>query len=151
MKTSSYPGRFIAFDGLDGSGQSTQVALLRDFLSGKGIEVITTKEPTSDSSVAGRIRIVLDGEEALDSLELQRLFAKDREEHLISIVIPALEKGIWVITDRYALTSFAFSEAGGLNLKEVVGWHEDVLSPDITFFLRVSPVVAVRRLEARGR
>lgn len=151
MRKNPYPGRLIAFEGLDGSGQSTQASLLQEFFAEKGIEASITKEPTDTSAVAERIRSILDKEEASDPLELQRLFAQDRKEHLHSLIIPTLKKGEWVITDRYALTSFAFSEAGGLDLKEVERWHEELLVPDATFFLKVSPQTAELRLRLRQR
>lgn len=150
MKKNPYLGRFIAFEGLDGSGQSTQALLLQGFLARQGKNVLLTKEPTSNSSVAKEIRSVLSKKEQRNPLELQKLFAEDRKEHLEKDIIPALEKGSWIITDRYAFSSLAFGMADGAAFQEVLRLQDNFLIPDATFLLKVSPDICVERIIHRG-
>src|SRR3989338_8800687 len=100
-------GRLIVFEGLDGSGISTQAAMLRNHLVGKGKDVILTKEPT-DGLVGGIIKSCLRKEWKTDPLTLQILFAADRSHHLPGEIEPALKKNKTVICDRSILSSLAF-------------------------------------------
>ena len=101
MIQNSYLGKFIVFEGLDGSGQSTQTELLRDFLIEKGYEVIQTKEPTQESKASQEIRETLDKKIKIKPMRLQELFTQDRKEHLDNLINPALKEGKMVISDRY--------------------------------------------------
>lgn len=101
MEKNSYKGKFIVFEGLDGSGQSTQSGLLRDFLIKKGYKVLLTKEPTLNSKFGKKIKRVLNKKERVSAKKLQELFTQDRKEHLEKTIIPALKKGEIVISDRY--------------------------------------------------
>jgi dTMP kinase len=114
MIKNPYPGKFIVFEGLDGSGQSTQANLLKSFLTEKGLAVVLTKEPTKVSSVSQKIREVLDEKRKITPKELQELFVQDRREHLADLVIPALKENKIVISDRYFFSTFAFGSSGGL-------------------------------------
>ena len=116
MQKNSYPGKFIVFEGLDGSGQSTQAALLRDFLIKNGQEVVLTKEPTKDSLAGQKIREVLNKNTEVSPMYLQGLFAEDRKEHLDKVIVPALKNGMIVISDRYFFSSFAFGSSPGVSL-----------------------------------
>jgi len=150
MIKNTYPGKFIVFEGLDGSGQSTQASLLRDFLLKQGYQVILTKEPTKDSEAGRKIRQILDEKTSEDPANLQKLFAEDRKEHLQNIIIPALEQGKFVISDRYFYSSFAFGASDGVNLDWLIKLNDNFLLPDITFILRVTPRVCVERIDKRG-
>ena len=150
MKTNIYSGKFIVFEGLDGSGQSTQVSLLGDFLSKSGHHVILTKEPTMDSEAGKEIRKALDEKVKLDSLELQKLFVQDRKEHLDKLIIPALDNGLFVISDRYFFSTFAFGVSDGLDLDELINMNDNFILPDITILLKVNPKVCIERIEKRG-
>ena len=150
MIKNTHPGKFIVFDSLDGSGQSTQISLLRDFLIGKGIEVVTTKEPTKDSEAGKTIREVLDKKTTLLSGDLQKLFTQDRKEHLDNLVTPALKEGKWVITDRYFLSTFAYGVSEGLNLNSLIEMNDNFYEPDQAFVLRVRPEICIDRIDKRG-
>jgi dTMP kinase len=150
MKKNAYPGKFIVFEGLDGSGQTTQSSLLRDYLVGSGKVVLLTKEPTNDSSAAKEIRRVLDESDVVDSLKLQKLFTQDRREHLNNLIEPALKRGEIVISDRYFFSTFAFGTSDGLDLEELIMMNDEFLLPDLTIILKVSPEVCVQRIEERG-
>lgn len=150
MLKNEYKGRFIVFEGLDGSGQTTQVELLKDFLVEKGFDVVVTKEPTMDSDAGREIRKVLDKEISADATELQELFARDRREHLDKVIIPALEEGKAVISDRYFFSSFAFGSAAGADLEHLIKINNGFLVPDVTVLLKVRPEVCVERIASRG-
>lgn len=151
MKENSYLGKFIVIEGLDGSGQSTQSKLLKDFLIKKRFKVILTKEPTLNSEAGKKIRRVLDKKEKTPPKKLQELFANDRKEHLKKIIIPALKKGKIVISDRYFFSSFAYGAADGLNLQWLIKINDKFLLPDLTFILKVSPKICIKRIEKRNK
>lgn len=150
MKKNTFEGKFIVFEGLDGSGQSTQAGLLREFLMEKGFNVILTKEPTLYSEAGKRIRKILDKEIKVSPEELQELMVEDRKEHLEKVIIPALKQGKIVISDRYFLSTFAFGSADGLDLQELIKMNNQFLYPDIIFLLKVSPSVCIERIKNRG-
>lgn len=156
MYKNKYPGKFIVIEGLDGSGQTTQAKLLREFLESEGEIVCLTKEPTiiSDgtfySSVAQTIRDVLDKKIQMEARPLQELFTQDRKEHLEKEILPALEKGGWVICDRYCYSSFAFGSAHGNNMDFLISLNEDFLIPDYVFLLKVSPKTCIQRIARRN-
>ncbi|PIW92243.1 MAG: dTMP kinase [Candidatus Nealsonbacteria bacterium CG_4_9_14_0_2_um_filter_37_38] len=150
MQKNPYAGKFIVFEGLDGSGQSTQANLLKDFLLEKNFNVILTKEPTQDSEAGKKIRKILDKKAGVQPLQLQKLFAQDRKEHLENIIIPALKEGKIVISDRYFFSSFAYGSASGVNLEWLIKINDEFLLPNLTFILKVSPKICLGRIKKRG-
>lgn len=143
---------FIAMEGLDGSGGTTQTRLLAEWLRSKGpSEVHTTSEP-STGPVGRFIRTALNPEHeasAIGDAVLPYLFAGDRRDHLDREIIPALQRGATVITDRYYHSSLAYqSLAVGLPL--VASLNERFRPPDITLFLDLEPEISLARIEARG-
>ena len=135
---------------MDGSGQSTQVELLTEFLKGKEHEVSKTKEPTKDSKAGKKIREILDKKTQVEPVQLQTLFAEDREEHLKNVIIPALKKDKIVISDRYFFSSFSYGITEGLSLKQLIKLNDKFLSPDLVFFLDVKPKICLQRIKNRG-
>jgi len=151
MQKNTYAGKFIVFEGLDGSGQSTQAQFLTDFLIKNGHTVVSTKEPTKDSEAGQKIRQILDKKNTgVQPLYLQKLFAEDRGEHLEKLIIPSLKDGKMVISDRYFFSSFAFGASSGVNLEELIKLNQDFLMPDLTIILKVSPEVCMERIGKRG-
>jgi len=150
MKNNPYPGKFIVIEGLDGSGQSTQAGLLKDFLIKKSYQVILTKEPTLDSEAGKRIRESLDKKFETEPSKLQELFAQDRKKHLENVIIPALKEGKIVISDRYFFSSFAYGASSGVNLDWLIKINNEFLLPDLTFILKVKPEVCLERIEKRN-
>ena len=150
MLKNPYPGKFIVFEGLDGSGQTTQSRLLRDYLVQKGYKVVLTKEPTKTSKVSSKIQKFLVQKEKISSKKLQELFAKDRKEHLKKVIIPALKKGKIVISDRYFFSSFAYGKASGVAFKYLFQINKNFLMPDLTFILKVPPKICLKRIIKRG-
>ncbi|MEK9134870.1 MAG: dTMP kinase [Patescibacteria group bacterium] len=150
MENNPYAGKFIVFEGPDGSGQSTQAALLKDFLIKQEYNVILTKEPTRDSEAGKQIRQILDTKITMESQKIQELFAQDRKEHLENLIIPALKESKIVISDRYFFSTFAFGVSDGLDLEKLISLNNNFLYPDIVFELKVNPEICIQRIEKRG-
>lgn len=150
MIKNTNPGKFIVFEGPDGSGQSTQSSLLKDFLTKKGYEVVLTKEPTVDSEAGKKIKKILEKEIEADSEELQQLFVQDRKEHLENLIIPSLKEGKFVISDRYSFSTFCFGASAGLDMEKLIEMNKGFMLPDLTFILNVRPEVCVARITKRG-
>ena len=151
MKKNNYPGKFIVFEGLDGSGQSTQAGLLKNFLIEKGFEVILTKEPTLDSEAGRKLRRILDEKEKIEPAKFQELFVQDRREHLENLVITARKQSKYVISDRYFYSTFAFGSSEEVDLEWLIKINDNFLTPDVVFLMKVSPEVCVARIDTRGR
>ena len=152
MQKNIYPGKFIVFDGLDGSGQTTQAEKLVDYfnrpqqkLEFKSIGAHYTKEPTSNL-IGGLIRSQLSHDWKSSAECLQLLFTADRAYHLEKEIIPLLKRGVMVISDRYLFSTLAFGSSQIKDrdwLKEI---NKNFLLPDFTFFLQVSPKVCIERI-----
>lgn len=150
MEKHNYSGKFIVMEGLDGSGKSTQVELLANFLKEQGKEVIIKNEPTTESEAGIKIRRILKGEVKAEPIERQKLFVQDRKEHLENKIIPALKEGRFVVVGRYAFSTIAYGYSDGLNVKELVRMNDDFLLPDLTILIDVSPKECIKRIKKRG-
>lgn len=146
----NYPGKFIVMEGLDGSGKTSQLNLLVNFLQKNGRNMVLTKEPTNESEAGKRIAEVLREESVIDPLELQKLFAKDRKEHLENKVMPALKEGKYVVASRYVFSSFAYGASEGLAMDVLMAMNKDFLLPDLTIIIAVLPENCVKRIAIRG-
>lgn len=146
MQKNIYQAKFIAFEGLDGSGQSTQAALLKDFLIKKGHKVHLTKEPTS-SLIGGLIRSQLTNEWKSSQECLQLLFSADRAHHLEKEIIPLLKRGVIVISDRYFFSTVAFGTTEIKDWNWLLQINQQFLLPDTIFLLEVSPRVCIERIK----
>ena len=105
-------GTFITFEGIDGSGKSTQLRLLANFLKSNGCDVLLTREP-GGTPVGNRLaRALLDAQEEVDPLTELLVFAADRAQHVRRVLRPALESGQVVFSDRYADATAAYQGAG---------------------------------------
>lgn len=150
MIKSNYSGKFIVVEGLDGSGKSSQVDLLIDYLKEQGKDVVVTREPTLDSDAGKKIKQALKKEITIEPLELQKLYVQDRKEHLDNKVIPALKDGKFVISSRYAFSTFAYGYSDGLNLDKLVEMNSQFLLPDLTIIVDVDSESCIKRIEGRG-
>ncbi len=149
-------GQFITFEGIDGSGKSTQARLLTEFLANKGIEVILTREP-GGTRVAEKIRqILLDKEhfELVPRAELL-LYLASRAQHTDEIIQPALNNGKWVISDRFSDSSIAYQGSarnlGTNTVHDMSLFATGGLVPDLTFFLDISVEEASRRMHSQNK
>ena len=145
-----YPGKFIVIEGLDGSGKSAQVDLVIDYLKQQGKDVVVTKEPTMDSEAGRKVKQALRKDIIIKPLELQKLYVQDRKEHLENKVVPALESGKFVVSSRYAFSTFAYGGSDGLDVDLLIKMNEEFLLPDLTIIVDVNPEHCIKRIEGRG-
>ena len=145
-------GLFIALEGGEGAGKSTQVTLLAEALRAQGREVVTTFEP-GDSAVGQRLREILLGHDTgqLDPRTEALLYAADRAEHVARVVRPALDRGAVCISDRYIDSSIAYQGAGRsldpADVQRVSKWATAGLLPDLTVLLDIDPAVGLTRFD----
>ena len=152
MQKNPYPGKFIAFEGLDGSGQSTQANLLYNWLKQKHQKFVLgrprvhlTKEPTNNI-IGGLIRGQLTSDWKTKPECLQLLFSADRAHHLEKEIIPILKQGSSVITDRYAFSTIAYGASEIEDKNWLIEINKPFILPDLTFFVKVSPRVCLERI-----
>jgi dTMP kinase len=150
-------GTFITFEGIDGSGKSTQLRMLANFLKQKGCAVLLTREP-GGTSVGNRLRAaLLDAQEEVDPLTELLVFAADRAQHVRRVLRPALEAGQVVFSDRYADATAAYQGAGrGFSpelISEIIELATEGLKPDLTllFDLSVDDSTARTRRRTNGK
>lgn len=142
-------GVFVSFEGGDGVGKSTQVALLGEHLTALGREVVVTREPGGTALGLELRQAVLHGEH-LDPRTEALLYAADRAHHVASLVRPALERGAVVLTDRYLDSSVAYQgsgrDLGADEVEQLSLWAVQGLLPDVTVLLDLDPAVGLARL-----
>lgn len=148
------PSRFITFEGIDGSGKSTQARLLADHLRGTGTEVVLTREP-GGSAGAEEIRLLLlTGDPDRWSAQTEiLLFTAARRDHLEKTVQPALDAGQTVISDRFADSTRVYQGATRGDLRHMVDQLHALMigrEPDLTFIIDMDPGKALRRGLARS-
>lgn len=156
MQQLPLPGKLITFEGLDGSGQTTQAKLLTLWLTQKaGLETRYTKEPTSGPigsilkrALAQPKRSKPEADLALNPATLALLFAADRLDHLEREILPLLQEGTHVVSDRYTLSSLAY-QAVELDPKWIRSINRHALKPDLTIFLRVPLETCLERIRNR--
>jgi len=147
MFKNKYPGKFIAIEGIDGSGSTTQSDMICRELKADKKSCFLTQEPTN-YIIGNILRGYLSGEFKTDNQTyLQLLFAADRAAHLEHEIIPRLKKGINVLTDRYFLSSLAY---GSLDIDDT-DWlyqiNNQFLLPDLTILIKVPIKVALKRIK----
>jgi dTMP kinase len=147
-------GKFISFEGIDGSGKSTQLRLLAGDLRVRGLDVLTTFQP-GGTPLGRRLReAFLETEENVHPMAELLLFAADRAQHVNFLVKPALEAGRIVISDRYADATAAYQGAGrGFDektIEQVIDLATCGLKPDLTLFFDISIDKAILRTKTRA-
>jgi dTMP kinase len=148
-------GLFITLEGGDGTGKSTQSALIGDWYTEQGREVIFTREPGGTDLGTELREIVLHSRGHIAPRAEALLYAADRAHHIATVVRPALERGAVVIQDRYLDSSVAYQGAGRvLDPDEVRGvsmWATEGLVPDVTVVLDLDPAIGRDRLDAANK
>src|SRR5678810_897815 len=145
---------FIALEGLDGSGKSTQVKLLAEKLKGQGLKIYTTAEPTT-SRIGSMIKDIFNHKMEADHRTIAALYAADRLEHVLNKkdgILKKLEEGYTVITDRYYFSSYAYHGVH-MNINWVINANSlsaDLLRPDLNVYIDISPEESMKRLN-KGR
>lgn len=145
-------GKFITFEGGEGTGKSTQIKLLAEYLKQKGENVVTTKEP-GGTEVGQEIRklLVCGDKDKFDALAEALLYFADRHVHMVQKVWPEMEKGAWVLSDRFADSTMAYQYYGYNKRlsKEVINELYRIavgdFKPDLTIVLDIDPKIGLER------
>lgn len=147
-------GLFITFEGVDGCGKSTQLKLLGEYLTGRGCDVLYTREP-GGCDISEKIRaLLLDVKNAaMDSKTEALLYAASRAQHVAQVIGPSLQAGRIVLCDRFIDSSLAYQGVGrGLGIDAVMQVNRFAMSdvmPDKTFFLDFPPELAFERMSKK--
>lgn len=145
-----YPGHFITFEGGEGAGKSTQIGRLAAKLRDRGLDVVVTREPGGCPMAEEIRRWVVQGEPGAitEKTELLLMLAA-RVEHLHQVILPALQRGAWVLCDRFVDSTWAYQGYGrGMDLTRLQQWHAwsaEGLLPDRTLLLDLPPAVGLAR------
>jgi len=146
-------GYFISFEGIDGSGKSTQIQKLAEFLERLGFEVIVTREPGGSIGGEEIRKLLLQGEVDRWSAEAEiLLFTAARRDHLERVILPALDDGKIVICDRFTDSTRMYQGMRGPNLRNLVDTlNERVinLDPDLTILIDINPKISLKRAKSR--
>lgn len=139
-------GLFIAFEGIDGCGKTTQAKMLADYIFSlsKYNPVLLTREPYRDQD----IRKILQQEEDPYSqgLKLAKMFVNDRRRHVKELIIPNLKRGVYIISDRYSWSTLAYQQTQGISLKELIKMHTKLPIPDLIFLVDLPVKTALKRI-----
>ena len=141
-------GRFITFEGIDGAGKSTQIDVIEATLKARGLEVIRTREPggTPLGEVIRKELLSVDMDPATETL----LFFASRAEHIAKVIRPAIERGAWVLSDRFTDATYAYQVGGrgfpAHKVEELERWTQGELQPDRTVLFDIDPQVAAERV-----
>jgi dTMP kinase len=146
-------GRFITFEGIDGAGKSTQIAVVAESLRAHGHTLVLTREPGGTPLGENVRSLLLDSAHVDSRAELLLVFAA-RAQHIAEIIRPALDAGHWVISDRFTDASYAY-QGGGRGIEtSVIGflehWVQQELQPDLTLLLDSPLDVGMARARGRG-
>lgn len=141
-------GKFITLEGIDGAGKSTHLSFIAEHLRARGLSVLTTREP-GGTPLGEMLRDMVLSQSMHVETETLIMFAA-RREHIDKVIVPALERGIWVISDRFTDATFAYQGGGrGISnerLKILEEWVQNGLQPDLTLLFDVSAELSQQRL-----
>ena len=144
------PGVLIAFEGIDGTGKSTQLPMLAAKLRSAGYAVVETREPT-DGPYGRQIRALYSNRSQVTPEQELELFLLDRRQHVEELVNPALAQGAIVLTDRYYFSTAAYQGAAGCDPAAIFARHDFAPEPDMVVLLVQTPAESVARIEnSRG-
>lgn len=148
-------GRFISFEGGEGAGKSTQLRLLAERLSERSVEIIATREPGGTEGADAIRALILTGAADRWGVRAEALLMNAaRADHVERLVRPSLDRGVWVITDRYADSTLVYQGVGGgLGERELRNLHEVAtagLWPDLTLILDIAEAEGLARAAARA-
>lgn len=145
-------GKFITLEGIDGAGKSTHLKWIANYLASKGIRVLTTREP-GGTELGENIRgLLLDHRQIMHAETEALLMFAARREHLDKLILPALDQGNWVISDRFTDASYAYQGGGrGVSIDKLQileNWVQGQFQPDLTFYFDLSIEVARLRMQS---
>ena len=146
-------GYFISFEGIDGSGKSTQIQKLAEFLEARDFDIVITREPGGSKGGEEIRNLLLQGNVDRWSAETEiLLFTAARRDHLERIILPALEEGKVVICDRFTDSTRMYQGMRGVNLRNLVDTlNEKVIKfdPDLTIVIDINPEISLKRAKSR--
>ena len=159
FKRNSEKGQYIAIEGIDGSGKSTQIEKLFEYFTKQGKEVVKTREPRKDEGLIGElIQKILHGKTQIPPVAFQYLFSADRQMHHSDVILPSLKEGKVVLSDRcfWSAIPYGIMDRGG-NLDEntaeymmvaqsILSMYHQFTIPDLTFYLDLPLDVAMQRI-----
>ena len=152
-KPSRPRGKFVTFEGIDGAGKSSHIAGAAALVRGRGLNVVSTREP-GGTPLGEKLRALLLHEAMHLETEALLMFAA-RREHLERVIEPALERGDWVICDRFSDATYAYQSGGrGLDrgkFAQLERWVHGHLQPDLTLLFDLPSSIASRRIAAQAR
>ncbi len=166
LNVNPFKGLYIALEGIDGSGKTTQAEELKKYFKSQGKEVLLTFEPQRKGIIGDVIHQVLRHEVTIPRESIQYLFAADRVIHMKKVIVPALEKGMVVISDRNFWSSIAYGildkefEDKNFDRKNsdqmlvamsILSMYHRFLAPNFTFYLNVNVKTAMRRIKSMER
>ena len=138
-------GNLIVFEGIDGSGKTTQIRRIADFLIKCGQQPLVTYEPT-DNPIGSLARWAVRGEVTLKEEAMALLFAADRFQHVSDVIRPALESNKLVLCDRFVYSNMAY-QSGNISMDVISEYNKDFFKlPSLTFFIDTSPEECTRRI-----
>ena len=146
-------GKFITLEGIEGSGKSTSLDTISKSLETHNIEFIVTKEPGGGPLGKDLRKMLLDKKTSISSEVELLLMMADRKNHIDNIVEPSLEKGVWVISDRYLDSSYAYQGGGRQIDVSKIDLLTELLKlpiPDLTLLFDLSPEIALQRAKNRS-
>ncbi len=146
-------GKFITLEGIEGSGKSTSLKTIKNFLKDLKIEFILTKEPGVGPLGKDLRKILLDKKSEISSEVELLLMMADRKNHIDQLVLPKLQKGIWVISDRYLDSTYAYQGGGRqLSISKIDDLTEllNLPKPDLTLLFDLTPETALERAAKRS-
>lgn len=159
FKKNPYKGRYVALEGIDGSGKTTQIAALSSYFTKVGMKVVTTREPRKDEGVIGElIQKILHGKTTIPPVAFQYLFSADRQMHHEEVIIPTLKEGQMVLSDRcfWSAIPYGIMDREGvvndqsgdwlLVAQSILSFYHQFIVPDITIYLSVPLSLALERL-----
>jgi len=138
-------GLLIVFEGIDGTGKSTQMSLLASSLKKNGLAVIETREPTN-GQFGQQIRALYANRNGISREEELELFIADRQEHVHDLLIPGLQEGKIILCDRYFLSTAAYQGAVGFSPAEIIERNSFAPSPDLALLFCAPPKLGIERI-----
>jgi dTMP kinase len=144
-------GCLIVFEGIDGTGKSTQLHLLKQHLeTNLGFDVVSTREPT-EGAYGQQIRALYNNRDGVTLEEELDLFIKDRQDHVHNLIKPALAANKVILCDRYYLSTIAYQGAAGSDINTIARMNNFAPIPDLALLFRLSPEISIKRItQKRG-
>jgi dTMP kinase len=162
LSKNTFGGLYIALEGIDGCGKTTQIEQLAEYFRTQGKEVVLTREPRKKGIIGDLVQKVLTGEEKLPSVSIQYLFSADRAANHHDVVLPSLKEGKVVITDRCFWSAIVYGildRTGGnydksdadllLMTQSILSMYHQFTVPDFTFYLKIPLEESLRRLKTK--